>query len=51
MQEFFDVFPEEILGMPLPREVEFCIDLIPGATLISRASYMMARVELKELKT
>ena len=31
VQEFPDVFSEEILGMPPPREVEFCIDLVPGA--------------------
>jgi len=33
------VFPEEILGMPPLRKVEFCIDLIPRATPISKAPY------------
>jgi len=51
VQEFPDVFAEEIPGMPPPREVEFCIDFIPGATPISRALYRMALAELKELKT
>ena len=37
--------------MSPPREVEFCIDLIPGATSISKAPYRMAPVELNELKT
>ena len=50
MQEFFDVFQEEISGMPPPKEVEFCKYLIMGSTLISRALYKMAPVELKELK-
>jgi len=51
VQEFSDVFSEEILGMPSCREVEFCMDLIPQTTPISRAPYRMASVELKELKT
>ena len=51
VQEFPDVFSKEILGMPPSREVEFCIDLIPGATRISKAPYRMAPAELKDLKT
>jgi len=51
VQELPDVFLEEIPGMPPPREVEFYIDLIPGATPISKAPYRMASTELKELKT
>jgi len=51
VQEFSDVFLEKILRMPPPREVEFCIDLIPRSTPISRAPYRMAPVELKELET
>ena len=30
MREFPDVFPDDIAGLPLEREVEFTIDLIPG---------------------
>ena len=37
--------------MPPLREVEFCIDLVLGATPISKAPYRMTPVELKELKT
>ncbi|GJR89033.1 retrotransposon protein, putative, ty3-gypsy subclass [Tanacetum coccineum] len=37
-------------GLPPEREVEFTIDLIPGAQPISKAPYRMAPVELKELK-
>nr|GFC84248.1 putative reverse transcriptase domain-containing protein [Tanacetum cinerariifolium] len=48
--EFPDVFPDELLGIPPVREVEFNIELIPGAEPISKAPYRMAPVELKELK-
>jgi len=44
------VLLEEIQGMSPPREVEFCIDLVPGATSISKTPYRMAPVELTELK-
>nr|GFD13098.1 putative reverse transcriptase domain, aspartic peptidase domain protein [Tanacetum cinerariifolium] len=47
---FPDVFPDELLGIPPVREVEFNIKLIPGAEPISKAPYRMAPVELKELK-
>jgi len=50
VREFLDVFPNEIPDMPLVREVEFCIDLTPGATPISRTPYQMGPTELKELK-
>nr|GFB31221.1 putative reverse transcriptase domain, aspartic peptidase domain protein [Tanacetum cinerariifolium] len=48
--EFPDVFPDELSGIPLVREVEFNIELIPRAEPISKASYRMAPIELKELK-
>jgi hypothetical protein len=41
-----DVFPEELPGMPLEREVEFYIDLIPGTTPIAKRPYCMAPTEL-----
>jgi len=43
--EFLDVF-EEISGLPPDRAVEFSIDIIPGATPISKAPYQMAPTEL-----
>jgi hypothetical protein len=50
VEEFMDVFPEELPGMPLEREVEFYIDLLPGtATIIKRLS-RMAPTKLVELK-
>ncbi|GJR39360.1 putative nucleotidyltransferase, ribonuclease H [Tanacetum coccineum] len=48
--EFADVFPDELPGLPPAREIEFGIELIPGAEPISKALYRMAPVELKELK-
>nr|GFC20249.1 putative nucleotidyltransferase, ribonuclease H [Tanacetum cinerariifolium] len=48
--EFPDVFPDELPGIPPVREVEFNIELIPGAETILRAPYRMALIELKELK-
>ena len=48
--EFPDVFPDDLPGLPPDREIEFSIDLIQGATPISKAPYRMAPVELKELK-
>nr|GFB98926.1 hypothetical protein [Tanacetum cinerariifolium] len=48
--EFPDVFPDELPGIPPVREVEFNIELIPGAKPISKDPYRMAPIELKELK-
>ena len=50
VREFEDVFPEEVPGLPPRREVEFSIDLIPGAGPVSIAPYRMAPAELVELK-
>ena len=50
VRDFPDVFPEELLGMPPDREVEFVIDLLPRTTPISKRSYRMSVEELKELK-
>jgi hypothetical protein len=50
VEEFMDVFPEELPGMPLEREVEFYIDLLPGTALITKRPYCMAPIELANLK-
>ena len=50
VREFLDVFPEELPGIPLEREVDLSIEIVPGTTPMSRAPYRMAPVELKELK-
>ncbi|XP_073138689.1 uncharacterized protein [Henckelia pumila] len=48
--EFDDVFPDDISGFPPIHEVEFSIELTSGTQPISKASYRMTPVELKELK-
>eukprot|EP00253_Pinus_taeda_P014041 PITA_14041 len=50
IQEFTDVFPEEIPGLPPRRNIDFTIELIPGAAPVSRAPYRMSVPELTELK-
>nr|GFB88322.1 putative reverse transcriptase domain-containing protein [Tanacetum cinerariifolium] len=50
VSEFPDVFPDELPGIPPVHEVEFSIELIPGAEPISKAPYRMAPIEQKELK-
>jgi hypothetical protein len=47
--EFFDVFPEDLPGMPPDRDVEFVIELQPDTTPISRRPYKMTPKELAEL--
>ncbi|XP_042426126.1 uncharacterized protein LOC122013990 [Zingiber officinale] len=50
VQDFLDVFPEELPGTIPNHEVDFEINLAPGVTPISNAPYRMARTKLKELK-
>jgi hypothetical protein len=50
VHEFSDVFPDELLGMPRKRAIEFRIELQPGTTPIAKALYKMSPVELADLK-
>jgi hypothetical protein len=50
VNEFPDVFPKELLGMPPDRDIEFVIELKPGTTPISKTPYRMTTPELAELK-
>ncbi|XP_061349883.1 uncharacterized protein LOC133295080 [Gastrolobium bilobum] len=50
VNEFEEVFPDEIPRLPPQREVEFSIELIPGVGPISIAPYRMVPLELRELK-
>ena len=50
VKEFPDVFPEELPGLLLEREVDLCVEILPRMTPISKAPYRMAPTELKELK-
>ena len=51
VQEFSDVFPEDLPGLPPEQDVQFSIELKPGTTPISQRAYRMAQKELAELKT
>jgi hypothetical protein len=50
IQEFLDVFPDDLPGMPPERAIEFKIELQPSIVPIAKASYKMSPVELAELK-
>ncbi|GKA65406.1 putative reverse transcriptase domain-containing protein [Tanacetum coccineum] len=49
VREFPEVFPENIPGLPPVRQVEFQIDLMPGAAPVARAPYILAPSEMQEL--
>ncbi|GKC51220.1 putative reverse transcriptase domain-containing protein [Tanacetum coccineum] len=44
-----EVFPDDLLGLPLVREIEFRIDLISGASPVVRSPYQLAPSEMLEL--
>ena len=50
VQEFPDVFPDDLTELPPHRDVDFTIELVPGTVPISIAPYRFAPAELKELK-
>ena len=50
VNEFVNVFPEDLPVLPPDREVMFEIEVLPGIVPISKAPYRMAPVELKELQ-
>nr|GEX80054.1 putative reverse transcriptase domain-containing protein [Tanacetum cinerariifolium] len=47
--EFPDAFLEELPSLPLVRQVEFQIDLIPRAAPVARAPYRLAPSEMQEI--
>ncbi|GJR90936.1 putative reverse transcriptase domain-containing protein [Tanacetum coccineum] len=49
VREFPKVFPKDLPGLPPIRQVEFQIDLIPGATPVARAPYRLAPSKMQEL--
>ncbi|GJW04179.1 hypothetical protein Tco_1563035 [Tanacetum coccineum] len=49
IRDFPEVFPEELPGLPLPRQVEFRIDLVSRAAPVARAPYRLAPSKMKEL--
>nr|KYP32885.1 Transposon Ty3-I Gag-Pol polyprotein [Cajanus cajan] len=50
VRDFPEVFLDDVLGLPPKRELEFSIDLMPGAGPVSISPYRMAPIELSELK-
>jgi hypothetical protein len=50
VDEFPDVFPDDLLGMPPNRDIEFIIELLPGTAPIAKRPYRMGVDELEELK-
>ena len=49
LSDYLDVFLEKLSRLPLQREIESAIGVVPGATLTSITLYRMAPMELKEL--
>ena len=50
MQEFRDVFCDEIPGFPPKGDIDFTIDLVLKASTVSKTPYMMSTPELLKLK-
>ncbi|GJU63509.1 hypothetical protein Tco_1245344 [Tanacetum coccineum] len=49
VQDFPEVFPKDLPGLPPTRQVEFQIDLVPGAAPVAQAPYRLAPSDMKEL--
>ena len=50
VSEYEDVFPSKLSGLPLHKDVDFCIELHPSTPPISMTPNRMAPIELQELK-
>ena len=50
LQEFRDVFPDDILGNPSKRDIDFTIELVPGIAPVSKTPYRMSTLEMLEIK-
>ncbi|GKB23211.1 putative reverse transcriptase domain-containing protein [Tanacetum coccineum] len=48
LRDFPKVFPKDLLGLPPTQQVEFRIDLVPGAAPVARAPYRLAPSKMKE---
>ncbi|KAI3685765.1 hypothetical protein L6452_35023 [Arctium lappa] len=49
VSEYPEVFPEDLTDLPPARQVEFRIDLVPGAAPVARVPYRLAPSEMKEM--
>ena len=50
LQEFRDVFPDEIPGLPPKRDIGFRIELVLGAPLVSKTPSRISTMKMLELK-
>src|SRR5438105_687829 len=50
VNEYPDVFPEELPGLPLVHAVEFSIELLLGTAPVFRRPYRMSQNDLAEMK-
>ena len=50
MQEFLDVFTDKVPRLPLKRDVDFMIDVVPGVAPFFKTPYIMTTPEFLELK-
>ena len=48
--EFVDAFSKELPGLPRQREINFEIESVPGTQPMSKATHLVARTKLRELK-
>ncbi|GJV45194.1 reverse transcriptase domain-containing protein [Tanacetum coccineum] len=51
LDDFLKVFPEDLPKLPHTRQVEFQINLVPGAVPVARSPYRLAPSEMQELST
>ncbi|GJX10732.1 hypothetical protein Tco_0200591 [Tanacetum coccineum] len=49
VRDFSEVFPEDLPGLPPTRQVEFKIDLVPGAAHVAQSLYRLAQPKMQEL--
>ncbi|GJS55187.1 RNA-directed DNA polymerase [Tanacetum coccineum] len=51
LREFADVIPDDIpIGLPAMRDIQHCIDFIPGSAILNRSAYQMNLKEFAELQ-
>ncbi|XP_076907431.1 uncharacterized protein LOC143563875 [Bidens hawaiensis] len=51
VRDFPDVFPDDVVGLPPVRQVEFRIDLVPGANPVAKAPYCLAPSEMQKISS
>ena len=50
VQEFRNVFPDEISGLPPKRDVDLTIELVRSKSSVSKTPYRVSTPEMLELK-